>query len=49
MQEVTTTVNGIETTLLLDDDEAKRVSEADSKSDESKTKARKSVDNKSAS
>jgi hypothetical protein len=59
MQEVTRTVNGIETTLLLSDEDAANVdttgfrrhvdlADVDEKQANVSTKARKSTDNKSA-
>lgn len=53
MQEVKTNVNGIDTTLLLDDEDAKRVDELGFKrkradDNDVSTKARKSTENKSA-
>lgn len=51
MKEVKTEVNGVETTLLLDDEDARKLDESGyqrKRADEQQTKARKSVDNKSA-
>lgn len=49
MKEVQTVVNGIETTLYVDDEEAKRIeSQSSKRAKPTEHKARKGVDNKSA-